>query len=233
MSSFPTGLPGLKTARTTTPRSVMLFETAGFLPPGKIIDGSLSRDTLNTGDLDVLRAGVLMGKITTGGKYRPSIIGVTNGAITAGAATSITVLAAYATEVARLITVAGGNVSLKVTGPPAANGVVVTTAVTATAASGTTITISSVTLPALVSGSFITPADGSETPLTFIYEQTGVKVTDNDAASIDVPFAKFPVSGVVDSSVLVQWPSDTSLRAWIWARLNSVDAGKFVPDHLY
>jgi hypothetical protein len=53
----------------------------------------------------VLRAGLLLGKVTTGGKYRESIIGVTNGAISAGAATTVTVAAAVATEVARLLVV--------------------------------------------------------------------------------------------------------------------------------
>ncbi len=228
------GQPGVTTARTATPRRVLLGTNEWFLPSSKIIDGSLSRDVGNTGNLDVLRAGKLMGKITSGGKYRPSIIGGINGAISGAAGiTSVTVIAAVATEVARLITVAGGNVNLKLTGPPAANGVVATTAITATAASGTTITVTSVTLPSLVTGSFITPADGSETPATFIYDLYGLKITDEFGVSQDTTLARFPVAGLVDSSQLIDWPSDTSLQAWIWARLNSIDMGKFVPDHNY
>lgn len=233
MATAITGLPGLRTARTATPRRVFLGESGLYLPAGRVIDGALSRDIGNTGDLDVLRAGLLMGKTTSGGQYRPSIIGLTNGAISAATITSVTVAAAVATEIARLIVVAAGNVSLKLTGPPSANGTVATTAVTATAASGTTITVSSVAVPALISGSFITPADGAENPLSFIDDGTGIKVTDEDAVSLDVPFAKFPVGGVVDSSQLINWPSDTSLQAWLIARLNSVDTGKFVFDHPY
>lgn len=222
MSTFAQRMPGIGTTKTATPRQIFLnSDRVQYMPGGKVIDGTLSRDTGNTGDVDVLRAGLLMGRTTTGGQYRPSILGVTTAAVTAGATTSLTVGAAVATEVARLITAAAGNVSLYVTGPGAANGIVVQSAVTATAASSTTITISSVSLPNIISGAFIQPADGAEEPITFIPDQWGLKVTDENSANMDRPFPLVPLSGgVIDSSQIVFWPSDTSLRAFIMDALS-------------
>lgn len=228
MPTAVNGLPGIKSLRTASSRRVFLGESALYLPAGRIIAGSVSRDPLNTGDLDVLRAGMLMGKITSGGKYAPSIIGVTTNAEAAGS-TSIEAAAAVVTELVRRV---GASGTFKLTGPPTANGTVTTETVTYSAASGTTITCTAIAA-AHVAGSFIQPTDGSETPLTFIGDGYGIKVTDEDSANIDVPFHNFAIGGVVDSSQLINWPSDTSLQAWIWARLNSIDAGKFIPDHLY
>lgn len=140
-----------------------------------LIDGTLSRDVGST-PTSLLRCGVMLGKITTGGKLRPSIIGLTTGAVSAGTVTSITVAAATATEVARLIVVAAGNVSLSIVGAPTAGGTVAVTAVTATAASSTTITISSATLPAIVVGSAICPADGSINPTAILPNVYGMDV---------------------------------------------------------
>lgn len=228
MSSTLIGLPGVSSARTAAPRRVFWSNSGIYLPSSKIIDGALSRDAGNTGDLDVLRAGLLMGKITSGGKYAPSIFGVTTNSESAGS-TSIQAAAAVITELVRRV---GSTGTFKLTGPPSANGTVATETVTYSAASTTNITVTAIA-NTYVAGSFITATDGSETPLTFIADDYGVKVTDQDAASVDVPFAVFPVGGVVDSSQLINWPSDTSLRAWIMARINSVDTGKFIFDHNY
>ena len=69
-------LPGQGARRTASPRTPILSDEQLF-PGGLIIDGTLSRDTGNTGDLDVLRAGNIMGRITASKKFRPSIIGLT------------------------------------------------------------------------------------------------------------------------------------------------------------
>lgn len=229
MTTFATGVPGLKSKLEATPRNILLDSGHNlFLPVGKLISGAASRDPLNTGNLDVLAAGLLMGKITSGGKYAPSIMGVTTGAYTSGG----TSLSASAATVVELVRRVGSSGTFKLTGPPSANGTVATATVTYSAASGTTITITSPGVN-FVAGSFIQPTDGSETPLSMIYEPYGVKVTDEGGTSIDVPFAKVPIAGVVDCDNIRNWPSDTSLRAWIWARLNSVDTGKFIPNHLY
>lgn len=226
-TTVPTGLPGLSTLRTATARNPIKAREM-FLTAGKVIAGASARDPGNTGNIDVLRAGTLMGKITSGGKYAPSVLGVTTGAYASGG-TSLSASAATVTELLRR---QGASGTFKLTGPPSANGVVATATVTYSAASGTTITIVSPGAN-FVAGSFIQPTDGSETPLTFVWTPNGIKVTDEAGSDADVPFAEVPIEGEVDSSQLLPWPSDTSLRAWIWARLNSVDTGKFVPNHLY
>lgn len=206
-------LPSTTAGRSTSPRLIFKADSkAGFLPGGAVIDGATSRDALNTGDLDVLRDGLLMGRITSGGQYAPAIIGITTNAEAIGS-TTIEAAAAVVTELVRRI---GASGTFTLTGPASANGVVDSETVTYSAASGTSITVTALT-KAFVAGSFIGPTNGAQTPRTFIYsgDHTGIKVTDVDAASIDVPFALVPISGVVDASQIINWPSDTSLQAWI------------------
>ena len=221
-------LPQIRSERTATPRLVFLGSRVEYMPGIFAIDGASSRDPLNTGDLDVLRPGLLMGKITSGGQYAPSIIGVTTNAEAAGS-TSIEAAAAVVTELVRRV---GSSGTFTLTGPPSANGTVVSETVTYSAASGTTITATAIT-NAFVAGSFIGPTDGSQTPKSLIPDGWGIKVTDEDAASIDVEFPLVPITGVIDSSQIINWPSDTSLRAWILARLNDVPGAKFVFDHYW
>lgn len=195
-----------------------------FVPSMFIIDGNLTRDIGNT-PTNLLRAGLLLGKITTGGKYRNSIIGLTNGAISAATVTSVTVPAAVATEVARLITVAGGNVSLKLVGPPSAAGTVATTAITATAASGTTLTVSSVTLPAYVDKSLIVPADGSQIPITILPNDSGIDVRDNASNNRDQMLSYYLRGADLYASMIIAGGNvltdlDTSTQTWIKQQLN-------------
>lgn len=224
-------MPGITTPRTASHRTIFLQRSESFLSPGKLIDGAKSRDPGNS-NIDCLRIGLLMGKITSSGLYAPSVLGVTTNAEAIGS-TSIEASAAVVTELVRRV---GATGTFKLTGPPTANGVVTTETVTYSAASGTTITVTAI-LNAFVAGSFIQPTDGSETPLTFIpdTEGYGIAVTDRDGASLTaVEFPRFPVSGIVDSSQLLPaFPSDTSLRAWLLARLNDSHGGQFVFDHAY
>lgn len=214
-------IPQVGTVNSAIPRIVLkTMQGVDFFPGGKIIDGAKSRDPGNTGDVDVLRAGVLMGKITSGGKYAPSIIGPTTSAFTA-AETRIKMSAASATELARRI---GSSGTLNITGPPAAAGTVATSAVTYSAVDTTT---GYVTVTALgttfIDGSFIQPTDGSQTPKSFIINETGIKVTSTDSANASVQFALVPVGGILDSSQLIDFPSDTSLIAQIktWLRASA------------
>ena len=94
------------------------------------------------------------------------------------------------------------------------------------------ITVTAIANP-FVSGSFVQPTDGSETPLTFIPDGYGLKCTDNDSLSIDIPFPEVPIGGMIESSQLINWPSDTSLRAWIMSRLNDIAGGTFRFDHVF
>jgi hypothetical protein len=80
-----------------------------------------------------------------------------------------------------------------------------------------------------VAGSFVGQADGSETPRTFVPDGTGILIPDDSG---DVYFEHIPTEGDVDSSQIIEWPSDTSLRQWIVDSLNAVGYGRFTFDHL-
>ena len=222
MSTAFRGTPGTAAGGTTQQRIVFTNATkVEYLSTNSFIDGTLTTDTGST-PVGLLRAGLLLGKITATGKFRNSIIGLTSGAVTAGTVTSITVPAVVATEVARLISVNGGNQSLKIVGPPTAAGTVATTAITATAAAGTSITITSATLPAYVSGSFITPADGSETPLIPQVLQYGLSIVDEVSLTrIDQPTRFHPNKGDINVKAIVNYPTDASLKAWLKAQLKA------------
>src|SRR5690242_10014165 len=94
-----------KSLRTRNIFTTRQREIENYVPSLSVLKGSLSRDTGET-PTDHIRAGILVGKITASGLYRPSIIGLSNASYTSGA-TSLTVVAAVATEIARLIALAG------------------------------------------------------------------------------------------------------------------------------
>ena len=116
----PNAAPGIGTTITAAPRKVLLTpDGAVFFPRGRIISGANSRDPGNTGDIDVLRAGMLMGK-RSDSNYAPSILGQLTVAGTAAGAT-ITVASAVGTELDRRI---GAGGVFKVVGPPTDGGTV-------------------------------------------------------------------------------------------------------------
>ena len=193
-----------------------------------VIDGALSRD-VGSSPTSLLRCGLLMGKITTGGKYRPSIIGVTTAAA-ASNATSITVPAAVATEVARLITAAGAAVALKVIGPPTAAGTVAVIDVSISAASGTSLTIaSSGTIgTAAAAGSIVCPGDGAHLPVTILdYPVYGLDVVDMAGSNIDQLMPRFLRSASLITANIINMTTDgtnavdTSVTAWIKTQLGA------------
>lgn len=219
---YGNALPGPQTERTATPRKVMA-SSQGFmlLPGGKIIDGSKSRDGGNTGDVDVLRAGLLMGEITASGKYAPSVLGALTVAYDkdGSLATSMTVSTATATELVRRI---GSSGTFKITGPPTAAGTVVTETITFSAVNTSTGVITVTTAAAdYIVGSLIQPTDGSETPKCLINDGYGLKVTDADDTSQDTQFAQPVIAGNVDASQIINYSSDTSIQAWIKAQLRA------------
>jgi hypothetical protein len=222
MNDYSFATPGVGTSRTHTPRQVLLGSTgARHLPVGKIIDGSKSRDPLNTGDLDVLRNGLPMGKITASGKYAPSVIGALTVAFTASQ-TMVTVSAATATEISRRI---GSTGTFILTGPPAAAGTVADVTATYSAVNTSTgvITITAITSANWIAGSLVRPTDGSQTIKGLLDEE--VKVTDVDGTSQDTRLSKLLVSGYVDASEILNYPSDTSLKAWLKDQLNDPSDG--------
>ncbi|KKM53802.1 hypothetical protein LCGC14_1554040 [marine sediment metagenome] len=218
-------LPGRGTVRQTLRRRILLTpDHAIYLPGGKTISGSTSRDPLNTGDVQYLRAGLLMGKITSGGKYAPSIMGVLTTAYdkdsSTGASGVIQVSAATATEMVRRT---GATGTFRILGPPTANATTATETFAATAINVTTgvVSISGSFLAAdYVAGSFIQPNDGSQTPLGLLDDGDPLKVTDVDEANVDVQLSRFLIGGVLDASQVINWPSDTSLQNWVRAVLN-------------
>lgn len=143
----PNRLPGVASDRDAAYRQILTtVDGRQLLPGGVIVDGAESRDPLNTGDLHTLRAGLLLGKITSGGKYAPSIMGVLTAAYDASADTvSMTVSAATAVELVRRVGTSG---TFKLTGPPAASGVVQTVTVTFSAVntSSGVITVTALTV---------------------------------------------------------------------------------------
>jgi hypothetical protein len=87
-----------------------------------------------------------------------------------------------------------------------------------------------------VSGSFIQPTDGSETPVTLIPDGYGTLVQDpmtDYTTNLTVPFEQFPIAGVIVSANLVNWPTDTGLQNWIKTNLSTASTGKFVFDDSY
>jgi hypothetical protein len=84
----------------------------------------------------------------------------------------------------------------------------------------------------LIAGGFVVAGDGSEIMRSFIPDGYGVEVASD---STDVDWPHIPCGGIVESSKLIDWPSDTSLQAWVMDNLNgggSGRGGKFTFDHL-
>jgi hypothetical protein len=230
MSIAPVGgMPGIRTGRQADHRIIFKGGMYQWLPGGKIIDGTKTRDSGNTGATDRLRAGLMMGKVSASGKYANSIIGVTTGAFTSGG-TSITVSAAQAAEIVRRVGLTG---NLQYVGPPAASGTVAVIASKAYSAINTgTGVITTADLGAnLIAGGFVIATDGSGVPITLIGDGFPIKVTDPAGASQDTFFEKVPCEGILISSNIINWPTDTSLQAWIVASMNA--ASKFEFDHLF
>lgn len=191
-----------------------------YLSAGRIIDGALSRDPLHTGDLDILRPGMLMGKVTASGKYAPSIIGVTASAAASGA-TTITVSAAVATELSRRV---GATGTFLLTNVPTAAGTVVTATITYSAVNTATgVITNTATGAAAVAGSLIRPSDGSQTIKGVLDDF--LKVTNDAGTSQDTSMPRLCISGFADASELINYPADTSLQAWLKGQLNDPTSG--------
>lgn len=221
------GIPGVNADRTAVQRRVFKAGAYEMWPGGGIINGATSRDPGNnsTTDIDKLRAGLLMGLRTSDDQWSPSILGVTTNAEAVGSV-AIEASAAVVTELVRRV---GASGTFLLVGPPTANGVVDSETVTYSSAATTIIVVTALT-KAFVAGSFICPSDGSQNMLSLIPDGFPLKVTDNDGASIDTEWPCIPMGGVIDSSqVLPAWPSDTSLQAYIMARMPA----RFSFDHVF
>ena len=88
VAPYVPGMPGVRAAKEAVYRIVFKGGwMQDILPIGRIIDGALSRDPDNTGNIDVLRAGMMMGKVAASGKYVPAIMGASTGAVSAAGTT--------------------------------------------------------------------------------------------------------------------------------------------------
>lgn len=121
------GMPGMGDVQTSYWRRVCRSGTFGFLGQGKVLSRLLTRDCSNTGFELNPQAGLLIGRSTANTMlYGNSIVGPTLAALT-DAGTSLTVAPNVATEIVRRF---GNTGSFKLTGPPAAAGVVRTVTIT-------------------------------------------------------------------------------------------------------
>ena len=232
------GLPGVRGLLTANHRTVFLQSGPLVnLAGGRQINGTLSRDPGNVGDEGKLRAGLIMGLITATGLYRPSFWGVSNLAY-ADNDTTIQIDLATATEIARAkVAGGGGNLSGFFIGPPAAAGVVASTAITITAVTlnGATSTITTGDLNLnKVAGSFIGPADGAQVPKIMLPDGYPISAVDGSGNSINVPFPFMPVWAIVESTKLLPaWPADASLQAYLTDNLSTLAGGKYSFSHKY
>lgn len=202
MTQWYNGPPGIQAAKTASHRTIFLQRSESFLAQGRIIDGSKSRDPGNTGNATVLRAGTVMGKITSGGKYATSVLGATTIALAANG-TTVTTSAAVVTELLRRI---GASGTFKLTGPPAASGIVQTLTATYSAASGTTITITALGVNEVQTLDFANSPAGTFT-LTVIdlngVAQTTAPITYSGTAATLVSNINTALNTVLGSSLVV------------------------------
>ena len=217
-SAATQGLPGIGT-NTSTVKFINIFKgnpvDQYFLPGGRTVSGTATRDTGSLGDDGTtvtpgyIRAGTIMGKQTTSGKYANSIIGTLNGAYASG--TSMTVTAATSTELARR---QGSSGTFTLVGPATANGTPTTTTITYSNVASTTI---AVTAPgtAFVSGSFIMPTDGSQYPLVILADNTGLATVDENGYTQDVLPQRLAIGGLINTSNVCFWPTDTGLKSFL------------------
>lgn len=226
-----TGMPGFGSEKIAKHRTVAADGYLQFLPGGVTLDGTKARDPDNPDyPTDVLgqyrlRAGLLLGKVTSGGKWANSILGVTSGAYTSGG-TSITVSAAEAVEIVRRV---GSSGNLNFVGPPAASGTVAVIQQAFSAVNTSTGVITITSLGAnLISGAFVMPTDGSQTIRSFLPDGWELYLPLDGS---DRPDAQVPIEGNVDGSQLLPWPADTSLQQWVRDQLNAY--GKFVFTEKY
>jgi len=225
--------PGIHTERTATPREVLKQQEGAIrLAGGVLVDGSHSRDPLNTGDINVLRAGVILG-MHTGNLWRPSFIGVTTVNYTSGG-TELTVSAATATEIVRRV---GASGTLNLTHAPTAGGTVVPYATLTYSAVDTATGVLTITdIGAnVVAGSLIGPpvADLSYIPRVILADKWGVKVQDEDATDIDPPGVEVLIGGVLDVAKIVNYPGATLTThiTWLQGVLNTY--GRFMFSDRY
>jgi hypothetical protein len=226
MLSIPQGKPGVVGNFTSQPREVFYSgrQFAQFWAPPVTVDGTNSSNPLNTPYIWLLWAGQMLGRVTATNKYANSVLGLSTAAA-AASATSLTTDVNTAAEIVRRIGAAG---TFKLTGPPAAAGTVATQVVTYSAVNLTTGVITCTALSAAaISGSLIQPTDGSETILTLLCETNGLQIIDQTHTNrVDVFCGTLLAGGgTINTGMIVDYPTDSSLKAYVKAALRTTCPG--------
>lgn len=228
-----TGPPGLGTERESVQRKLLLTDQGAVIwPRGKLVDGDNARDPLNTGDLDVLRAGMVMGKITASDLLGASIIGKTGAGYTSG--TSLTLVASAAVEMNRRFG-GDGTAEVRIVGAASNTGTTNEETITHSAINTTT---GVVTITALsndyIAGSLIIANDGCEDFVGLVGDGSGLKVTDIDSANVDAPLHNLVVGGVLDVGRIINYPAAayTTLITWIKGEIRAKGLGYVFSDDL-
>jgi len=210
-------LPGVASERTYQERFFLHQAAAAVeLAHVGVIDGEQSRDAGNTGNVDTLLAGLAMGIITASGKWAPAFVGLTTASYTSGG-TTLTVSAAGAVELDRLVGQAGSG-ELVCIGAPTSGGTVAVTAFDHSAINTSNGQITCTSLGVNKhSGAIIAVNDGRYTPRGFVGEGYGLKVTDQDAQNSDVQLGKLVIGGLVKTAQVINYPAsaNTGLIAWL------------------
>ncbi len=234
MFSVPNGKPGVLQTYLATPRELFFAnrQFAQFVAAPVTIDGTLSSNPLNAPYTWMLYAGTAMGRVTATGKYANSILGTITSAYghSGGSSTTLTTDVNTAAEIVRRLGTSG---TLKLTGPPAAGGTVATQTVTYSAVNLTTGAITITTLAAdAISGAFIQPVDGSENIVTLLCDAWGKKVTDQlNSTRVDVFESQLlAAGGTINTGVIVNYPADVSLKAWVKAAIRAACPGTNFSD---
>ena len=221
--------PGIYGLYTSQPRDIWYSGAtfAQFLAPPVILDGNLNANMANvgipggSGDYRwFMWAGMPVGRITATNKFRNSIIGLSTATNTNS--TTLTASTATVSEVNRLIGLAGGNINLTLVGPPTNTGAVASAAVTASAASGTSITLTGGPGATYVAGSIIMPADGSQTIAGILAEDRGVALVDSLFNRVDAQTDRIAIGGgTINTGLIVNYPTLAVLQTWLKSQITT------------
>lgn len=225
------GLPGIKTSRTATPRDVLMTDQGVVLRPSSlVIESGEARDPDNTGNVDVLRGGLILSRNDTGGAYVSTIIGLT-GASISGTGTSLTLTTQAATELLRRYGTSG-TAEFAIIGSTAGGSgdedEVPTMEVLDHSAINTSsgvVTISAIT-NGFPSGSLIiageavqNEANGQLTHTYVLIDRWGIKVTDEDGNSITTALAQPLESGMLNTARIINYPANIVMKRWLKSEL--------------
>jgi len=233
MFNVPNGKPGVLLNLTATPREVFYSARAHaqFVAAPVTVDGNLTSCPSNAPYVFQILAGTLMGRVTATQKFTNSVLGLTASA-TAASATTIQTDVNTAAEIVRRIGTSGTFI---LTGPPTSGGTVASQTITYTAVNTSTGAITcSATSAAAVTASLIQPTDGSQAILSLVADLYGIKVTDQTNVNrVDVFDPQLLLAGgTINSQMIVNYPADTSLQAYVKAALKSFAGGVTFSDDI-